>query len=66
MAENVNRFECYLPKVVMQQIVQSNKKVKLLTSTDSWFGLTFPEDVELVEKNIDRLYQQGIFASLVN
>jgi UTP-glucose-1-phosphate uridylyltransferase len=64
--ENLNRFECYLPSVVMLQIADNYKKVKLLTSTDNWFGLTFPEDSELVEKNITNLYQQGMFATLVD
>ncbi|MEH6384507.1 MAG: sugar phosphate nucleotidyltransferase [Colwellia sp.] len=63
---NVNRFECYLPAVVMQQIAQENKKVKLLTSTDNWFGLTFPEDTALVEKNIANLHQEKAFATLVS
>jgi choline kinase len=64
--ENVNRFECYLPNVVMQQIAESNKKVQLLISTDTWFGLTFPEDIERVEKNITSLYQQGLFTTLLS
>lgn len=64
--ENVNRFECYLPAVVMQQIAQDNKKVKLLTSTDNWFGLTFAEDTALVEKNIANLHQEKAFATLVS
>ena len=62
----VNSFECYLPSVVMHQIAQEQKEVKLLTSNDSWFGLTFPEDVELVEKNISILHQQNAFATLVS
>lgn len=62
--QNVNSFECYLPNVVMQQIMRSNKKVKLLTSVDTWFGLTFPEDVALVEQSITNLQQQGVFSTL--
>lgn len=62
----VNNFECYLPNVVMHQIAQEQKEVKLLTSNDSWFGLTFPEDVELVERNISILHQQNVFVTLVS
>jgi len=64
MSENVNRFECYLPNVVMEQITKDNKKVTLLTSTEKWFGLTFPEDTKIVEKNIANLHQQGMFTTL--
>ncbi len=63
-SKNVNSFECYLPKVVMQQITKDNKEVKLLTSNDTWFGLTFPEDTKLVEKNIALLHQEKAFATL--
>jgi UTP-glucose-1-phosphate uridylyltransferase len=62
----VNAFECYLPNVIMQQIAQEQKEVKLLTSNDSWFGLTFPDDIERVEKSISTLHQQNTFATLVS
>jgi UTP-glucose-1-phosphate uridylyltransferase len=62
----VNTFECYLPHVVMRQITQEKKEVKLLTSTDAWFGLTFPDDTEQVEKNISNLYKQKAFVTLVS
>ena len=62
----VNSFECYLPNVVMQQIAQDQKAVKLLTSNDSWFGLTFPDDIARVEKSITTLHQQNAFATLIN
>jgi choline kinase len=62
----VNAFECYLPNVVMQQITTETKEVKLLTSNDSWFGLTFPDDIERVEKSIANLHQQNAFATLVS
>jgi len=62
----VNSFECYLPNVVMQQIAQDKKAVKLLTSNDSWFGLTFPDDIARVEKSISTLHQQNTFVTLVS
>ena len=52
---NLNN-ECYLPTVVMHQIQQKNKKVKVLSTADSWFGLTYPQDSELVEENITVLF----------
>jgi hypothetical protein len=62
----VNTFECYLPNVVMQQITIDKKEIKLLTSNDSWFGLTFPDDIERVEKSVSNLHQQNSFATLTN
>lgn len=36
--------ECYLPDVVMQQILKENKYITVLASTSSWFGLTYLQD----------------------
>lgn len=48
--------ECYLPTVVMQQIQDKNKKVKVLSTSDSWFGLTYPQDSEQVHEKITALF----------
>ena len=56
--------ECYLPEVVMQQIVQQSKKIKVLTSHDDWFGLTYAADSNTVSNNIVRLTDKGLFSSL--
>jgi NDP-sugar pyrophosphorylase family protein len=44
--------ECYLPDVVMQQILKENKKISVLSSTSPWFGLTYPQDSQNVEIKI--------------
>jgi len=44
--------ECYLPDVVMQQILKENKQINVLSSTSPWFGLTYPEDSQNVEIKI--------------
>lgn len=48
--------ECYLPTVVMQQIQGENKKVKVLSTSDSWFGLTYPQDSEQVHEKVTALF----------
>ena len=48
--------ECYLPSVVMQQIEQKNTKVKVLSTDDSWFGLTYPQDSKQVDEKITALF----------
>ncbi|PKG82478.1 hypothetical protein CXF85_13405 [Colwellia sp. 75C3] len=48
--------ECYLPAVVMQQIQNKNKKVKVLSTDDSWFGLTYPQDSEQVHEKVTALF----------
>jgi NDP-sugar pyrophosphorylase family protein len=48
--------ECYLPAVVMQQIQQQKKKVFVLSTEDTWFGLTYPQDTVLVNEKVTALY----------
>jgi NDP-sugar pyrophosphorylase family protein len=48
--------ECYLPSVVMQQIEQKNRKVKVLSTSDYWFGLTYPQDSKQVDEKITALF----------
>jgi NDP-sugar pyrophosphorylase family protein len=52
---NVNA-ECYLPAVVMQQIQQKSKQVKVLSTNDSWFGLTYPQDSAQVDEKVTALF----------
>ncbi len=52
---NVNT-ECYLPAVVMQQIQQENKTVTVLSTNDTWFGLTYPQDSAQVDEKITALF----------
>ncbi len=56
--------ECYLPDVVMQQIVQTDKKIKVLTSHEDWFGLTYAADSNTVSESIIKLTHKGLFSSL--
>ncbi len=48
--------ECYLPSVVMQEIQHKNKKVKVLSTTDAWFGLTYPQDSLQVDEKVTALF----------
>ena len=55
--ESVNlTAECYLPNVVMAQIQQQAVVVKVLSTTDSWFGLTYSQDSEQVAEKITALF----------
>jgi NDP-sugar pyrophosphorylase family protein len=47
--------ECYLPNVVMKQIVQQQKKVIVLKTTEHWFGLTHQQDCQSVSEKTDAI-----------
>ena len=51
--------ECYLPQAVMKQIQQHNKQVTVLSSSEPWFGLTYPEDNLLVSKKIAAIFDKN-------
>lgn len=50
------KAECYLPNVVMSQILQHHKRVKVLQTSDQWFGLTYGQDSIEVDRKIDMLF----------
>ncbi len=57
MQRNINE-ECYLPNVVMQQIQQKSKQVKVLSTNDQWFGLTYPQDSIQVDEKVTVLFSK--------
>ncbi|MFT5757871.1 MAG: NDP-sugar pyrophosphorylase family protein [Alteromonadaceae bacterium] len=57
--------ECYLPHAVMQHISQESKKIKVLTSHEDWFGLTYAADSKAVSDSIIKLTHKGLFSSLL-
>jgi NDP-sugar pyrophosphorylase family protein len=52
--ENFNnrKIECLLPVELSNLILEKEIKMKLLTSEDDWFGVTNPEDEEIIRKKL--------------
>lgn len=44
--------EFYLPDIVFWTIRNNKAKVKVFTNGQKWFGLTYPQDLEMVKKEI--------------
>lgn len=56
---NELKSEFYIPSVV-DSLVKGNKaKVKVLTSEDSWFGVTYQEDKADVQAKLNKLIEAG-------
>lgn len=53
--------EMYLPNMVGDLLEQNLATVKILPTTDPWFGITYPDDKEKVKQAILTLHQQGIY-----
>ena len=39
------------------------EKVKVLNSSESWFGVTYQEDKRIVKKKIQKLIADGVYPS---
>lgn len=62
---NINdpKKEFFIPSVVDTLIGEGAAKVKVLKSEDSWFGITYREDKNMVVENINSLVAKGAYPS---
>lgn len=56
-----DKTEFYIPSVVNEQIQKNVLKVFVETSNEKWFGVTYPEDKNLVVRHIQELVDNGIY-----
>ncbi len=56
--DNELKTEFYLPSVIDELIKSKDGKVKVIETTEQWFGLTYQEDKEIVKKRINSLVNQ--------
>jgi NDP-sugar pyrophosphorylase family protein len=55
------KAECYIPSSVNDLISTGQVRVKVLRSSDSWFGVTYREDRPRVVESVGRLIQTGAY-----
>jgi NDP-sugar pyrophosphorylase family protein len=58
---NILKAEFFLPEVVGTLIQENRATVKVLSSDEQWFGITYQEDKPRVEKAILALIRQGVY-----
>lgn len=58
---NPLKAEFFLPSVVDSLIYEKKAKVKVLTSKEQWYGVTYKEDKPLVKKAIQKLVDDGVY-----
>ena len=44
--------------------IDKDEKVKVLTTDDRWYGVTYKEDVEPVKASIKKLIDEGLYEEL--
>ena len=48
--------------VAASDIVKNGEgKIKFFTSTERWFGMTYPEDREIVKKELAKKIEEGYY-----
>jgi len=63
LKENINepKKEFFIPSVVDALIKQGRATVKVLKSSDSWFGITYRDDKPKVVESVNKLVAEGIY-----
>lgn len=57
------KAEYLLPTIMGELLQKKEVSIQVLSSSDSWFGVTYPEDKEMVEKAFIQLVRDGVYCS---
>jgi NDP-sugar pyrophosphorylase family protein len=55
------KAEFFIPLPINELLVEGNARVKVLSTPDSWFGVTYKEDKEESIKKLNALIAEGIY-----
>lgn len=55
------KAEYLIPEIVGQLVKDNKCSVDVLRSNDTWFGVTYKEDKEIVIQSFNRLVEQGVY-----
>lgn len=61
LADNPIKCEYYLPGVVNAQLSDGSASVRVLPCEETWYGITYQEDLESVRQAIARMKQEGLY-----
>ncbi len=61
MEKNPLKSECFIPIEVGRMVNEKKASVKVLSSADKWFGVTYKEDKPFVMESIQKLKEQGVY-----
>lgn len=61
LPKNPEKAEFFLPSVVSQLMAESKAKVKVLSSADKWYGVTYAADKPLVVNALAKMTQEGLY-----
>ena len=59
--ENPLKGEYFLPAVVSQLLLENKARVKVLSSHDKWYGVTYKEDKPVVVAALKKMREDGLY-----
>jgi len=60
-SSNILKAEFFLPTVIDNLIKSGKADVRVLSTTDKWYGVTYQEDKPMVKKAINDMVQAGLY-----
>ena len=61
MKSNPMKGEYFLPSVVSQLLEEDKARVRVLSSEDKWYGVTYKEDKPVVVEALARMRREGLY-----
>ncbi|MBR5422185.1 MAG: nucleotidyltransferase [Lachnospiraceae bacterium] len=61
MEKNPLKSECFIPIEVGRMVEAGKASVKVLSSADKWFGVTYKEDKPFVMESVAKLKAEGVY-----
>ena len=58
---NPLKAECLIPTFVGQLLQEGKLTVKVLRTDDTWYGMTYKEDVPAVKESFRRMLEKGVY-----
>ena len=61
LKENPMKGEYFLPSIVQELLTEGKATMKMLTSPDQWYGVTYAADKPVVVKALSDMTNQGLY-----
>lgn len=58
---NESKSEFFLPNVINQRMIDENKTVQVLESSERWYGITYRNDIPLIREAMKNFINQGLY-----
>ena len=61
LSENPQKCEYYIPSVITDLLTSGKAKMEVLTTSETWYGITYKEDKRAITEAIRRKKEEGLY-----